>query len=219
MFSINVISGVGVQDPSSNKLDFFCTINFNDSELFRTKVCSDTSDPIWNDIFEKTTNHFRIKEKDYNRSAYFEKLIIEVHSYKDKNTSTCIGEFRVPLLNIGSPQWYKICSRSAHHENYKEGYILLGLALSEDIRDEFSTTNYMPLNKAVPENFFVLHSPMFLTFGWSPLALVGMFNLPGPITGEVIHDRHENVEVSLTLHYYKILHIIQEEYTVIFIQT
>lgn len=69
MLKINVISGVDIRDSSTTKLDFFCSIKCFDVELFKTKICSDTSDPIWNETFEKSINDFRGKEKEFNRSG------------------------------------------------------------------------------------------------------------------------------------------------------
>lgn len=133
----------------------------------------------------------------YNfRIVYFEKLVVEVYSQKDRNSTELVGEIRIPLLNIGFPLWYNITKSNA--SQHFDGRILIGLSTADGVDEEFTTTGYLNFNQLHPDHFFIEYSPLFLTFNWSPLSLIGMCSLPGPSQNEVVHDRYENVEVMNT---------------------
>lgn len=213
MLAIQVISAINLStghDPahsnssphSTYRHQYYASIHFDNHEIYRTAICSEIADPIWQDVVVKSLEDLRGREKDHNRPLFLEYLKIYVHMVLEKNNTEVIGETRVSLSNLGTPQWYKLLKSegnahsSAFSPSKDAGLILLALTLTEDSHGEGRIVGYRSLQEELM-NKRIQSASLFLNFDLSPLSLIGADPLPGPIVGEVILDRHETVEVEV----------------------
>ena len=198
MLAIQIISAMGLRtgDHHGNRLDFFAVVSYCGSELFTTSVCGDCADPVWQEAFVKPVDDLRGKEREYNRPVFLESLKVQVMWLNEKNVPEPIAEARIPLSNIGPPQWYRLINPDpSFAPSGDAGLLLCALTLTEDTLGEGRIVGFMPLTEALPPNK-PQHAPLYLNFEWSPVSLIGAHPLPGPLAGEILLDRHEHVEVE-----------------------
>lgn len=197
MLAIQVISAMGISTPDhGNRLDYLAVVSHCGSELFTTSVSSDCSDPIWQEVVVKSVDELRAKEKEYNRPVFLESFKVQIMWINEKNAPEPVAEVRIPLSNIGPPQWYRLIKPdNAFAPSGDAGSLLFALTLTEDSLGEGRVVGFLPLTDALKANK-PQHAPLYLNFEWSPVALIGAHPLPGPLCGEILLDRHEHVEVS-----------------------
>lgn len=249
MLNIRIIEAINLPYIDQNKHNYFVTILFDNNEIYRTSTSnlnsnltsssfsttststSNSYNPIWNEIFNISLDNFKGKIKENNRPLFLEYLYINLYIVHDKNSYDLIGETRVLLNKIGTPQYYRllkpevnsltITSSSSAFSSYstslssssnlgpsKEiGQLAIALTLFEDNLGEGRTVGYQSLHEEM-SNKMIQYAPLFLNFDLSPLSLIGADPLPGPLIGEIILDRHEFVEVINIIILYYFLFII-----------
>jgi hypothetical protein len=212
MLAIQVISAIklvsnennsngGHHQSSAYRHQYYATILYENQEIHRTAISSEISDPIWQEVVMKPLDELRGRERDQNRPLFFEHFKVIVYQIIDRNNNVeTIGETRVSLLNLGTPQWYKLIKQEKDPSNNfspskDAGLLLFALTLSEDILGEGRIVGYQSLHDEIM-NKRIQCSPLFLNFDLSPLSLIGADPMPGPSVGEIILDRHETVEVE-----------------------
>lgn len=196
MLAIQVISAMDIPtNEHGNKLDYVAVVSHFGSELFTTSLCTDCKDPVWHEVVMKPINDLRVKEREFNRPLFLENLKIQVMWVNEKNAYEPIAEGRIPLSNIGPPQWYRLIKPdNTFAPSGSAGSLLCALTLTDDTLGEGRVVGFLPLIEALPPSK-PQHSPLYLNFEWSPAALIGADPLPGPLSGEILLDRHDHVEV------------------------
>jgi hypothetical protein len=196
MLAIQVISAMGISTRDhGNKLDYMAVVSHCGSELFATNVSSDCGDPVWQEAVVKPVDELRGREKEHNRPVFLDSLKIQVMWINEKHSPEPIAEVRIPLSNIGPPQWYRLIKPdSTFGPSGYAGCLLCALTLTEDTLGEGRVVGFLPLTDVLRPNK-PQHAPLYLNFEWSPVSLIGAHPLPGPLCGEILLDRHEHVEV------------------------
>ena len=193
MLAIQIIRAQGLPTKDDN---YFATVNFCGEEIFCTEGCNRESngDPVWQDADEFSLDEFNGKEEENKRPLFLEKISVQVYADRGERKAEFIGEARVPLFNIGPPQWNKLVPKSA--DVILDAQILTCLSFPQSKMQQFSDISFLQLSDVLdihePQN-----SSLFLNFGKSSLALFGANPLPGPICGEILLDYHGNVEVEM----------------------
>lgn len=193
MLAIQIIRAKGLP----RKDEYFTTVNFCGEEIFRTEGCNRESngDPVWQDADEFSLDEFNGKEEENKRPLFLEKISIQVYAERGERKSELVGEARVPLFNIGPPQWYKLVPK-AEGVSW-DAQILTTLSFPQSRLQEFSKIRFLPFAEVLDISN-MQYSPLFLSFGDSALALFGANPLPGPTCGETVLDYHGCVEVEMS---------------------
>ena len=195
------ISALTKETSGSSSPSYVCVVKFHGKEVGKTKETIDSTNIIWRDpIVIPIDDSFAQKQTDHNRHFFFEYLDVHVFD-SSKSHSDRIGETRIPLIDIGTTKWYKVL-RPGCGGNFVE--------FETTARLEITIDTTRDLNALLPSGLFRCmlselvrpdlpqHQHLFLDTGmtWISGRLLGSLNLPGPLIGEVVLDRHTCVEVG-----------------------
>jgi hypothetical protein len=207
---------VSKQLQKNNEINPLCIIKFQGNELCRSDSKSDIHDPMYNELFKKTIklihiDEFNLKEKENQRSYFFEYLQVEIwdnnvvkNADMEGKYGQKIGDARIQLscLKSQSPYaWYNIININHDGFEYDYGRIKLGLSIVNDIdniSEELNDYNRIELCNLYSPNKYKLYKHIYLDLESSSTCMLGSMFLPGPKLGEIVLEKFENVELNIS---------------------
>lgn len=182
---------------------FVCAIRYSGKEIARTDACTDPNNMTWRDrhIDVVIDAAFEKKQSEHNRPYIYDYLEVFIFD-ASRSQSDRVGETRIPLLDIGATTFYKVL-RPGSISNFVEfeatSRLEITLECVGDMNKLFPTgLSRLMLSQVVPPEF-PQHHHLFLDPGahWSPNRILGASCLPGPLYGEFVLEKHDDVEVGI----------------------
>jgi hypothetical protein len=221
MLNIHIIGAVNLPPTNQSnaslngtKSGFRCVVKFSGREIYRTEIATSTN-PTWNATYSLQNTLLSSRSKENCRPFYYECIEIDILDYtRNQNYGDRIFEARVPLLNAGKVEAYKLLRVL----NAKDSDDVSILDQSSDARVLIDLSSILrPENESQGQvmhegeykrlqlcQVLSLHLPQFqhlyMSFDdWTSGSMIGCNVLPGPRTGELVLDKHE-AEVSILLY-------------------
>jgi hypothetical protein len=193
--TIHIISGADIwpiKDPSKPCASY-CILKFNGREIGKTDISEVGPLPVWQNYIAQSFNLFCSRIRDYNRPVELEHIDIEVW---DEQNNNCVGEGRIPLVDIHKDaQFYKIYrQKSKEDRSVIAGKVLVAMQIENSIRLGTTPISYLQLFDVLKPDSNPQYRHLFFDFETSSLSQLAFSFLPGPKLGEIVLDKHDNVE-------------------------
>ena len=194
MLSIQILSAIDIGFQSTSITGPYCIVKFQRVDIGRTDCCTDSPrEPFWNKSIVQPYHKFEDKVLENQRPFVFEYLEIEL--YLNPSDIEPFGISRVKLSNFDRPEWCRLFATSGKSAGKYCGKVLVGLTYQN--MDSIKSMYYMPLSTLLPP-CFPQYNHLYITFKADThftSNYLGPSLLPGPLYGELLLDRHNNVEV------------------------
>ncbi|RYY72681.1 hypothetical protein EON63_20550 [archaeon] len=184
--------------------DTFCVVRHFNKEIGRTSVCYNSYEPVWHAKIERQYEDLATLERIHHRPCFFEYFDVEVYEVVKTNTEkfTKMYETRISLTNAGSFKGFKLLKATGYEPKgdlsmceYARIFVRINRNHSSEVYKSIPTFGPAQLCEVCPRSS-PYYRHLYLDFDWSPLTLTYHFALPGPLTGELLMDKHDLVEVS-----------------------
>jgi hypothetical protein len=199
MLAIQVIraSELRIKDAEATS-SVFCVVKFGGRELCRTDLCSDLSEPVWQDAFTEPVETFWLREKESYRSFFLERIDFEVYTVNEKgNKADFFGIARMRLFQMGVPTWNVLVDPNNASLRSK-GQLLIGLSLLDDERQNLEVKGFVQVSDVFPKHV-PQYRHLYIDFDRSLGPCLGSSFLACFEKGEQIIDMKDNVDWDVFL--------------------
>ena len=212
-FSLQIFEG----QELPGTLWYHCEVSFYSFRLGSSDVLEGPN-ASWHCLIKKDMSVLKCKENENNRSYKYEYLDVMVYEHAARNTPGVLcasGRIQLSEIHIREPRWVYLASTSSDENEILRGYagkILVNISLENlASHEDIASPEFLTIREILENSRYANYGHLYMDYDCSSSAHMGSFIVPGPKSGEIVHDFYDTfIVIDIFVHLnvcYKCLYI------------